>query len=307
MQKLRHYLTMGGLAVGLGVLSACGASPTATTAPVASTAPTTVATARPSTAPAASTTTSTSSTATVATRTTSAATASAAVPAAATATRTAATATRTGTSTTGTATRTGSPTAAVSPAQAVTALQQLDNSRQAWVFTGFTVAGLSGDLNPVFEYNGGNRKVTLAAAGANIEAYQVSNVLYVRAPIGGVIQADSSNPLAAPAQTLFNTPSALLTALVPSNTSYTIAGTEMVNGRQATRYTANVAITDLSFVNPSLAGQGGTAATTVWVDTTQGVLVALQSNITAAASNTTATARLDVTNIGQVAPIAIPR
>lgn len=300
MQKLRHYLTMGGLAVGLSVLAACGASPTATTAPAASTAPTTVATARPSTAPAASATTGTSSTAAVATRTTSAATASAVTPAAATATRAS-------TSTAGTATRTGSPTAAVSPAQAVTALQQLDNSRQAWVFSGFTVAGFSGDLSPVFEYNGGNKKVTLAAAGANIEAYQVGGSLYVRAPIGGVIQADSGNPLAAPAQTLFSTPPALLSALVPANTSYTIAGTETVNGRQATRYTANVAISDLSIVNPALAGQGGTAATTVWVDTTQGVLVALQSNITATSSNTTATARLDVTNIGQVAPIAVPR
>lgn len=300
MQKLRHYLTMGGLAVGLSVLAACGASPTATTAPAASTAPTTVATARPSTAPAASATTGTSSTAAVATRTTSAVT-----PAAATATR--ASTSTAGTATAGTATRTGSPTAAVSPAQAVTALQQLDNSRQAWVFSGFTVAGLSGDLSPVFEYNGGNKKVTLAAAGANIEAYQVGGSLYVRAPIGGVIQADSGNPLAAPAQTLFSTPPALLSALVPANTSYTIAGTETVNGRQATRYTANVAISDLSIVNPALAGQGGTAATTVWVDTTQGVLVALQSNITATSSNTTATARLDVTNIGQVAPIAVPR
>ncbi len=300
MQKLRHYLTMGGLAVGLSVLAACGASPTATTAPAASTAPTTVATVRPSTAPAASATTGTSSTAAVATRTTSAVT-----PAAATATR--ASTSTAGTATAGTATRTGSPTAAVSPAQAVTALQQLDNSRQAWVFSGFTVAGLSGDLSPVFEYNGGNKKVTLAAAGANIEAYQVGGSLYVRAPIGGVIQADSGNPLAAPAQTLFSTPPALLSALVPANTSYTIAGTETVNGRQATRYTANVAISDLSIVNPALAGQGGTAATTVWVDTTQGVLVALQSNITATSSNTTATARLDVTNIGQVAPIAVPR
>jgi len=300
VQKLRHYLTMGGLAVGLSVLAACGASPTATTAPAASTAPTTVATVRPSTAPAASATTGTSSTAAVATRTTSAVT-----PAAATATR--ASTSTAGTATAGTATRTGSPTAAVSPAQAVTALQQLDNSRQAWVFSGFTVAGLSGDLSPVFEYNGGNKKVTLAAAGANIEAYQVGGSLYVRAPIGGVIQADSGNPLAAPAQTLFSTPPALLSALVPANTSYTIAGTETVNGRQATRYTANVAISDLSIVNPALAGQGGTAATTVWVDTTQGVLVALQSNITATSSNTTATARLDVTNIGQVAPIAVPR
>jgi len=303
VQKLRHYLTMGGLAVGLSVLAACGASPTATSAPVATTA---AATARPSTAPA--TTAATTGSTAVATRTASAATTTAtraATSAVTTATR--ASTSTAGTATSGTAARTGSPTASVSPAQAVSNLQQLDNSRQAWVFTGFTVAGLSGDLSPVFEYNGGNKKVTLSTAGTNIEAYQVSNVLYVRAPIGGVIQADNSNPLAAPAQTLFSTPTALLSALVPANTSYTIAGTETVNGRQATRYTANVAISDLGFVNPTLAGQGGTAATTVWVDTTQGVLVALQSNITATSAATTATARLDVTNISQVAPIAVPR
>lgn len=305
MQKLRHYLAMGGIALSLTTLAACGASVTATPPPLPTIAATTAASTQPSTAPAASPTTGMPA---VATRTTGAATATAVTPTAATATRastsTSGTATRTGSAT---ATRTGSPTAAVSPAQAVTTLQQLDNSRQAWVFSGYSVAGLSGDLNPVFEYNGGNKKVTLAAGGVNIEAYMVSNTLYVRAPIGGVIQADSSNPLAAPAQTLFGTPSVLLSALVPANTSYTIAGTETVNGRQATRYTANVAIADLGFVNPTLAGQGGTAATTVWVDTTQGVLVALQSNITATSSNTTATARLDVTEIGQVAPIAVPR
>lgn len=305
MQKVRHYLTIGGLAVSLSVLAACGASVTATPPPLATTAATVAASARPSTAPAAS---ATSGATAATTRTTSAATSTAARPATpAVATATRASTSTAGTATSGTATRTGSPTAAVSPAQAVTALQQLDNSRQAWVFSGFTVAGLSGDLSPVFEYNSGNKKVILAASGTNIEAYQVGGTLYVRAPIGGVIQADSSNPLAAPAQALFNTPSSLLSALVPASTSYTIAGTETVNGRQATRYTANVTISDLSFVNPSLAGQGGTAATTVWVDTTQGVLFALQSNITATSSNTTATARLDVTNIGQVAPITVPR
>jgi hypothetical protein len=186
-------------------------------------------------------------------------------------------------------------------------LQRLDNSRQAWVFSGFTVAGLSGDLSPVFEYNGGNRKVTLSAAGQNIEAYQVSNTLYVRAPIGGVIQADGSNPLAAPAQTLFDTPGALFNALVPAGASYTVAGTETVNGRQATRYTTSVTLTDLGFVNPALAGQGGTANTTVWVDGSQGVVVAMQSTITANGSGTSANARLDVTNIGTTPAIAVPR
>lgn len=299
MHILQRLLITGGLGVGLTALAACGGDTTTVTntAPAPSTAATAVTTARPSTAPAASATTGT------ATR--------AATPATATVTRAAttavATATRTGTVTSGTATRTASPTTNVTPSQAVANLQRLDNSRQAWVFSGFTIAGISGDLSPVFEYNGGNRKVTLAAGGQNVEAYQVNNALYVRAPIGGVIQADSGNPLAAPAQTLFNTPGALFNALVPAGASYTIAGTETVNGQQATRYTTSVALTDLGFVNPALAGQGGTANTTVWVDGAQGVIVAMQSNITASGTNTTATARLDVTNIGTTPVIAVPR
>lgn len=309
MQRLRTILATGGFALGLTALAACGATaePTSTLAPVSTTAPT--ASARPSTAPsaAASIATSAAPSAAVATRTTSAT---------ATTGATGATATRAATSSAATATRAGSPVASVTrtaaagtvlPPQAVTTLQQIGNSRQAWVFSGFSVAGLSGDLSPVFEYNGGNQKVTLSSGGTNLEAYQVGGQLYVNTPIIGVVQADGSNPLATPAQTLFATPQALLTALLPSNASYTAAGTESVNGRTATRYTASVTLSDLGFVDPSLAGQSGTAATTAWVDTAQGYLVALTSNITSSTANTTATARLDVTNVGQTPAIAVPR
>lgn len=308
MQRLRNILATGGLALGLTTLAACGTgTETPTLAAVSTTAPT--ASVRPSTAPsaAASVAPSVAPSAAVATRTTGAAT---------TTTTTGATATRAATASVATATRAGSPVASVTrtaatgtvlPPQAVTNLQQIGNSRQAWVFTGFSVAGLSGNLNPVFEYNGGNQKVTLSAGGANLEAYQVGGNLYVNTPIVGVVQADASNPLAAPAQTLFTTPQALLTALVPAGATYTAAGTESINGRTATRYTANVALNDLGFVNPALAGQSGTAATTVWVDTAQGYLVALASNITSSTAGTTATARLDVTNVGQTPAIAVPR
>jgi len=313
MQRLRNVLAMGSLALGLTALAACGAdTATPTLAPVSTSAPTVAA--RPSTAPsaAASTAPSTAPSAAVATS-------------AATATRTtvatpAATVTRAATSSVATATRAGSPVASVTrtatsgmvlPPQAVTNLQQIGNSRQAWVFSGFSVAGLSGDLSPAFEYNGGNQKVTLSAAGANIEAYQVGGQLYVTTPVVGVVQADGSNPLATPAQILFATPQALLTALLPSNVTYTLdgngIGAESVNGRTATRYTATVALTDLAFVDPSLAGQSGTATTTAWVDTAQGYLVALTANITSSTAGTTATARLDVTNVGQTPAIAVPR
>jgi len=303
MQRLRTILATGGLALGLTALAACGATtePTATLAPVSTIAPT--AASRPSTAPSAAV--SVAPSAAVATRTTSAATAT-----------TGATATRAATSSIATATRAGSPVASVTraasagtvlPPQAVTNLQQIGNSRQAWVFSGFSVAGLSGDLSPVFEYNGGNQKVTLSTSGANIEAYQVGGQLYVNTPVVGVVQADGSNPLATPAQTLFATPTALLTALLPSNITYTPGTTESINGRTAMRYTASVTLPDLGVVNPSLAGQSGTAATTAWVDTAQGYLVAMTANITSSTASTTATARLDVTDVGQVPAITVPR
>lgn len=306
MQRLRNVLATGGLALGLTTLAACGAgTATPTLAPVSTSAPTV--SARPSTAPSASASTAPSAapSAVVATRTTSA---TVATPAA--------TPTRAATSSVATATRAGSPVASVTrtasagmvlPPQAVTNLQQIDNSRQAWVFSGFSVAGLSGDLSPVFEYNGGNQKVTLSTSGANIEAYRVGGQLYVNTPVVGVVQADGSNPLATPAQTLFATPQALLTALLPSNVTYTPGTTESINGRTAMRYTASVNLPDLGVVNPSLAGQSGTAMTTAWVDTAQGYLVALTANITSSTASTTATARLDVTNVGQTPAITVPR
>lgn len=313
MRRLRHYVMTGGLALGLTALAACSTSPTATLAPVSTAAPTVAS--RPSTAPsaAASLAPSASPSAAIISATPSGATPTSIIISA---TPSSATPTSAATSSIATATRAGSPVASVTraavagvvmPPQAVAKLQQIDNSRQAWIFSGFTIAGLSGDLRPVFEYNGGNQKVTLTASGTNLEAYQVGGTLYVNAPIVGVVQADGSNPLAASAQTLFATPTALLTALVPSNVPYTATGTETVNGRQATRYTASVTLPDLGVVDPSLAGQSGSAATTAWVDNEQGYLVALNANITSNSSNTTATARLDVTNVGQVPPITVPR
>ncbi len=307
MQRVRNLLAMGSLALGMTVLAACGATPdpTATLAPVSTLAPT--ASTRPSTAPSAAA--STAPSAVVATRTTGAATTT-------TATTTGATATRAATTSAATATRAGSPVASATrtatsgtilPPQAATNLQQIGNSRQSWVFSGFTVAGLSGDLRPIFDYNGGNQKVALSAGGTNLEAYQVGGNLYVSTPLVGVVQADGSNPLTAPAQTLFATPQALLAVLLPANATYTASGSVSINGRMAIPYNANVALNDLGFVDPSLAGQSGTAATTAWVDTAQGYLVALTANITSNTAGTTATVRLDVTNVGQTPAITVPR
>lgn len=287
MRSMREYLKVGGLLVGLGALVACGGgtAPTNTTGPAAAT------TARAATTAAAATVTR------------------AATPATATrAASPAATATRAASPAAGTATRVGSPTAgAVAPGQAYQNLLRLDNYRQSWAFTGFTFSGLSGDLRPVYEFNGGNQKVTASAAGQTTDAYQVGGKIYVRNPLGGYVETDAANPLAAPAQALFDTPKTILTNLLPANATFTPAGAETVNGRQATRYTGNVTLADLGFVNPAMRGQRGTAATQVWVDNQQGYIVALEADIRAEAAGTSAKARLDVTDVGQVPPISVPR
>lgn len=320
MRRLRKILALSGLLVTLTVLAACGASPTATSAPPPSSAP--ASSARPSTAPAASASAAASAAPSAApstapgtaTRPATAGTSGSATATTATTPTTAAAATAsraaspaTGSPVTGTATRTGSPTAgAVAPPQAYTNLQKLASSRQSWVFSGFNIGGFSGDLKPVFEYSGGNRRVTLAGVTPAVEATQVGSTIYVRNPLGGFVQADSGNPLAAPAQALFSAPETILAALIPTGGTYTAAGTETVNGQAATRYTTTTALTDLAFVNPALAGQGGTATTTIWVDNAQGYIVALQSSIVPNGGGSAATARLDVTNVGQVPAITAP-
>ncbi len=273
MGKPRRYAAMATLALGLGALAACGTGATATLQPLATVAPTALT--RPTSAPAAA------ATSRVATAT------PAGSPVAA--------ATRTGTA--GTAT----------PRQAVLRLQQRGNSRQSWAFAGFAIAGLTGDLRPVYDYRGDDRRVTLAAGGTTLATSQVGGTFYVSVPLLGVVQADSGNPLAAPALALFAVPAVLLTALVPADVPYTVAGGERLDGRPATRYTAAVALPDLGVVDPALAGQGGTAATTAWVDDAAGYLVALDATIASATATTAATARLAVTNVGQTPPIVVPR
>jgi hypothetical protein len=313
MRRLRHFLGLGGLIVSLAVLAACGASPTATSAPPPSSAP--ASSAPPSTAPAASASAAPITAPGTATRTTATAATSGSATAVSTASPTtaaAATASRvvspvTGTPVTGTATRTGSPTAgAVAPPQAYSNLQKLASSRQSWTLSGFNIGGLSGEMKPVFEYSGGNRRVTLAGVTPTVEAIQVGSTTYVRNPLGGFVQATSGDPLGATAVALFGAPEAILGALIPAGGTYTAAGTETVNGQQATRYTTTTTLTDLAFINPALAGQGGTATTTIWVDNAQGYIVALESTIQPNQGGTAAKARLDVTNVGQVPAITAP-
>ncbi len=308
MRGMRYWVKLGGLAVSMGVLAACGPTTTATnTVPAAATTAATTRAATTTTGAAVTTARTTTAAPAGTTRTAAPATATRpASPLAGTAVRPGSpTATRVGSPT---VVRTGSPTTgAVPPNLAVLNLQRLDSSRQAWNFAGFTVGGFSGNLSPVYEYNSGNQKVTASAGGTSIEAYLVGGNFFVQNPLGGgYIQADSSNPLAAPVQALFAAPNAILTNLIPASANFTRAGTETVNGQQTTKYTANVELANLGFVNPALQGQRGTAATQVWVDNSRGYIVALESNITGTGVDANTRARLDVTNVGQVPPITVP-
>lgn len=300
MPQLRDSWKLGGVLAGFSLLAACGgggaAPPTNTVAP----APTT----RPATAAA-----------------TGVGVARTVTPAPGAATRTVPGVTRTtaaGTAVTRTVTTgplatrgTASPTSgAVPPGQAYLNLQRLDNHRQMWVFNGFALGGLSGEIRVIYEFNGNNQHLVVNSAGATAtEAYRIGDRFYTRAPVGGFVESDASSPLAAPAQTLFDVPKTILTNLIPPTAQFAPSGTETVNGRAATRYTGNVALADLGFVNPSLQGQRGTSATTIWVANDGGYIVATEAAITTEAASATGVARLrlDVTDVGQVGPITPPR
>jgi hypothetical protein len=307
MHLKRLTLLIGGLVLAVGLLAACGSSPTATLAPVAS-APASASTAASASASAA------------------ASPSRAASPSAASST--------TGSPTTGSPTRVatpsgtpagsptrpaspatpgtpgaGTPTAGFVPSQGYIRLGGQPSHRQTWAFTGFTIGGLSGDLKPVYDVVGTSRKVVLPdVAGVTIDAYQVGGVISVPNPAGGpYVTADANNPLTAPAQALFGLPDVLVFNLAPVNASYTQQGTQTVNGKTTIAYRTQVTLADLGFISPTMQGQAGTAMTTVYLDSTTGILIALESTIRSNTAATTATARLDVTDIGAVPAITVPK
>ncbi len=297
----RLGISFGGVLLSIGLLSACGA--TATPTPVAVTTPAAVATTGTSATVAVTSSTPRAASPTTAPGTASAATPSSAATPLASPTRAAAPGATPGTPTSGT------PTSGFTPAQAYVRLQGQPSHRQRWSFTGFTVAGLSGNLAPVYDMAGNNRKVTLPnVAGINLEAYSIAGAISVADPIGGgFVAAEPTNPLTVPAQALFSLPDTLIFSLAPVNAAYTAQGTQTVNGRTVLAYRTQIALADLGFISPTLQGQSGTATTVIYLDSTQGYLVALESTIASSSAATTATARLDVTDIGQVPTIAVPK
>jgi hypothetical protein len=296
MRRLRHVLLSGSLGLLMLALAACSSIASVTATPPTTSQTTSTTSAAPAV------TTSTSSTTRPSAATTPSSTATTATASSTTA--------ASGSARVTTPSTPATPAGRITPVDAYKNLQQLKNSRQKWSFTGITLVGLSGTLSPVFDYADGNAKVTLTSGGATIEAYKVDGQLYTRAPVLGVVPADQSNPLTPTAENLFNLPDQVLKVLIPAGVQYTPAGPDTVNGRAATKYTSTIAVSDLGLLNPALSGQQGSAETTVWVDDAQGYIAALDSTISATTSGTTATPikiHLDVTDVGQVPAITVPR
>lgn len=208
----------------------------------------------------------------------------------------------------------GTPgTAASLPAEpglAFRNLQALDSYRQRWVFGGFSAAGLTGDLAATYAFNGDDIHGILMTGGNTVfEAYQIDGKVYVTNPLGGFLEASPTNPLAAPARAFFDLPRTILTGLTPAGADYRPTGGATVDGRPATRYAGTIEIANLGFIDPSLQGQRGTAATTLTIANDRSILVGTDAEFRTATGgpNPIARARLDVTDIGQVGPISVPR
>jgi hypothetical protein len=304
MHLKRISLSLGAVVLIVGLLAACSSSsPTATLAPVASSS------AQASTAPSAAAAAAAAPTATrAASPTTAASTAGSPTTGSPTVATPAGSPTRAAAPATPGTPGAGTPTASFTPSQGYVRLGGQASHRQNWALTGFTVGGLSGNLKPVYDVVGVNQKVVLPdVAGVTLEAYNIGGVISVPNPAGGFVTADPSNPLTVPAQALFALPNVLIFSLAPVNATYTQQGTQQVNGKTTIAFRAQVTLADLGFVSPTLQGQAGTATTTVYLDSTTGILIALESTVKSNTTATTATARLDVTDIGTVPPVAVPK
>jgi hypothetical protein len=281
-------MVAGGLAIMI-VLAACGGSaptPTPTVAPTAIPTATTVPTRPPATATA------------IATR---------AAPAESGGV------TRTVTAAVGTATRGGTTATIALPANpaavtsAYTNLQRLDSYQLDIAVTGLGALipfGLGDNLTYRIEANGGNQRVQLIdGSGATQEYYKIGNKTYL-------VVAGQSSEISAPI--LLTLPDLLYANLTAQGvTTFTAAGTEERNGRSTTRYNGRGQLAGLAgnpLLAAALASAAGEITGPIWIATPGDYLIAgdLNLNLTAPQPGTTRV-RMDVTRIGAVGPITLPR
>jgi len=165
--------------------------------------------------------------------------------------------------------------------------------------------GIGNTLIYTIDANGGNQKIVIDdGSGTKQEGYKVGTKYYL--VTNGVAAEQTSLPL------IFTLPDILYNSLTaPGVMTFTSAGTEQVNGRQTTKYNGSGQVARLA-ANPifalALPNAQGDISGPLWVDTAGNFLVAgdLTINLTAPQPGT-ARLRLDVTQIGQVAPITAPR
>lgn len=165
--------------------------------------------------------------------------------------------------------------------------------------------GIGNTLVYTIDANGGNQKITIDdGSGTKQEGYKVGSKYYL--VTNGVAAEQTSLPL------IFTLPDILYNSLTaPGVMTFTPAGSEQVNGRQTTKYNGSGQVARLA-ANPifalALPNAQGDISGPLWVDTAGNFLVAgdLTINLTAPQPGT-ARLRLDVTQIGQVAPITAPR
>lgn len=165
--------------------------------------------------------------------------------------------------------------------------------------------GVGNTLVYTIDANGGNQKITIDdGSGTKQEGYKVGGKYYLVA--NGQATEQTSLPL------IFTLPELLYTTLTaPGVMTFTPAGTEQINGRQTTRYNGTGQVARLA-ANPlfamALPNAQGDISGPLWVDSAGNFLVATDLTINLTAPQVgTARLRLDVTQVGQVGPITVPR
>lgn len=165
--------------------------------------------------------------------------------------------------------------------------------------------GIGNSLSYTIDANGGNQKIVIDdGSGTKQEGYKIGNKYYLIQ--NGQATEMTSLPL------LFTLPDLLYATLTgPGAMTFTPAGIGQVNGRTTMKYNGTGSVARLAS-NPifalALPNAQGDLSGPLWVDTTANFLVAgdLMINLTAP-QVATAKLRLDVTQVGQVGPISLPR
>ncbi len=165
--------------------------------------------------------------------------------------------------------------------------------------------GIGNTLTYTIDANGSDQKIVIDdGSGTTQEGYRVGGKTYL--VTNGQAVESTSLPL------LFTLPDLLYSSLTAQGVmTFTLSGDEQMNGRSTVKYQGNGSIARLA-ANPlfalALPNAQGEVHGPLWVDKTENFLVAADFTITLTTPQAgTAKMRLDVTRVGQVGPITLPR